>query len=218
MVTQFPDLDIRILSLKNNKISKIEATAFQNLTSLEILDLSWNRLTFAALNENVFQGRYSPSGYEPLTSLKWLSLANNEIHTLHDDAFDHLIELETLILCHNPFKIINHNSQIALSSLPNLKDLDLGSMELTDLPEQIFHAPNKLSNLSLSGNLFAKLPDALMHARNLKVLNFDDNLVQHFGLKKYVPLIFVCKHRYPNAFKNDFFFVINTTAAHFRLY
>lgn len=190
-MTQFPDLDIRILSLKNNKISKIEAAAFQNITSLEVLDLSWNRLTFATLNENVFQGRYNAYAYEPLKNLKWLSLANNDIHTLHDDVFDHLNALETLILCHNPFKIINHNTQIAISSLPNLKTLDLGTMELMDLPDEIFHAPNKLRNLSLSGNLFEKLPEALMHARNLKELNFDDNPVEHFGFNKYAPLIFV---------------------------
>lgn len=224
VVTQFPNLDIRILSLKNNKIGKIEAAAFRNLTSLEKLDLSSNRLTFAALSGNVFQGPFNANLFEPLKNVKWLSLANNDIHTLHDDVFIHLNELETLILCHNPFKVINHNSETALSSLPHLKTLDLGSMELTELPKHIFHASNKLRNLSLSGNLFETIPEALMRAQNLTELNFDDNLVQHFGFNKCVSIAFVISYLHQCFYISMFlYFFLNSTLntrteAHFHLY
>lgn len=181
MVTQFPKLDIRTLSFQHNKISKIVPRAFRNLTLLEKLDLSNNRLTFEALRPEVFEGYYDAVVYEPLQNLKWLSLSNNDIHSLDPDLFEHFPQLESLSLCHNPFKMIDHNSVIAISTIPRLSFLDLSYMELKSLPEHIFNAPRQLKTLNLTGNLFETVPDAIQHAVNLVNLNFDDNLVQHFG-------------------------------------
>lgn len=49
-------------------------------------------------------------------------------------------------------------------------------MELSDLPETIFHSPNKLETLLLSGNLFREIPVALKWVKNLKKLVLDENL------------------------------------------
>lgn len=181
VVTQFPNLDIRILSFKNNKIRKIEARAFRNLTLLERLDLSYNRLTYEALRPNVFEGKFDAHVYEPLENLKWLSLANNEIHSLDSDLFEHFPQLETLILSNNAFRVIDPHTATAISTIVQLTTLDMSRMELKNLPDYIFNAPHKLKSLNLTGNLFEKLPSAIEHAINLVEFNFDDNPVKYFG-------------------------------------
>lgn len=180
-VTQFPKLDIRTLSFRHNKIRKIEPRAFRNLTLLEKLDLSFNYLTYEALRPEVFEGTYDATVYEPLKNMRWLSLSNNRLHSLDPDLFEHFPQLETLILCHNPFMIIDHNSVIAISTIPLLKTLDMSDMELKDLPEHIFNTPRQLKNLNLTGNLFDKIPVAIQHAINLIDLNIDDNPIHYLG-------------------------------------
>lgn len=181
VVTEFPKLDIRSLSFHNNQIRKIEYRAFRNLTLLEKLDLSENRLTSAALQKEVFEGFYDSHIYEPLKNLKWLSLANNDIHAINADVFDHLENLETLLLSHNPFKIIDPNSASAISMLNRLQVLDLGYTELRTLPEHMLHAPRDLKTLNLTGNIFTEIPTAVHFASNLVNLNLDDNPMQQIG-------------------------------------
>lgn len=69
------------------------------------------------------QGRFSPEEYEPLAAMRKLSLAHNELHSLHQDLFEHLPELTELDLSGNPLATIDHVTLIAISSLPMLKVL-----------------------------------------------------------------------------------------------
>lgn len=183
IVTRFPSLDIRTLSFRKNKIRKIEARAFLNLTLLEKLDLSENKLTHDALSRQVFEGHYTAQEYEPLVNLKWLSLADNDLHTLDPDLFDHLPNLEVLLLCHNQFRIMDANSVGAISSIPQLKVLDLSFMELRKIPESTLHGPRELKVLNLTGNLFTEIPDDIRFARNLVELVLDDIPIEHIGGK-----------------------------------
>lgn len=57
-------------------------------------------------------------------------------------------------------------------------------MELTTLPEHIFHTPRKLDTLNLTGNLFKIIPDALQYAINLVELNMDENIIEEFSRNK----------------------------------
>ncbi|XP_055309698.1 leucine-rich repeat neuronal protein 2-like [Sitodiplosis mosellana] len=181
IVTQFPTLEIHTLSLRRNKIRKIEKRAFYNLTLLEKLDLSDNKLTHAAMQRDVFEGHYNQQELEPLINLKWLSLAGNDLHTLDPDLFDHLPNLETLLLCHNQFAIMDANSAGAISSIPHLKVLDLSFMELRKIPETTLHGPRELKVLNLTGNLFTEIPDDIRLARNLVELVMDDVPIVHIG-------------------------------------
>lgn len=183
MVTQFPQLDIKFISFRHNKIRKIEQRAFWNLTLLEKLDLSENKLTIDTLQKEVFEGPYNSQQYEPMKSLKWLNLAGNDLHALNDDVFDHLPNLETLLLCHNQFTIIDPNSASAISSLNKLKVLDLSFMELKDLPDHMLHAPRELRVLNITGNLFTSIPSAIHLAKNLIELSIDDVPIEHIGGK-----------------------------------
>lgn len=121
VVTQFPEVNIRYLSFRHNVITQIEKAAFKNLTLLEHLDLSFNRLTSTMLKPEVFEGKYAPKFYEPLNYLKILNLGNNRLHTLDQDLFEHFPNLEHLSLDSNPFKVIDHVSTIAISTIPTLK-------------------------------------------------------------------------------------------------
>lgn len=182
VITPFPILSITSLNFHQNKINKIEAKAFRKLEQLEKLDLSNNKLTMAALQKETFEGPYNVAQYEPL-KIKWLNLAENDIHAFNADLFDHLPNLEELYLSQNPFKIIDPNSASAISSLPKLQVLDLGLMELRDLPEHMLHAPRELKNLNLTGNLLKLIPNALHFAPNLVHLNIDDNPIEIIGGK-----------------------------------
>lgn len=121
IVTQFPSLAIRYLSFRHNVIHQIEKAAFKNLTQLEHLDLSFNRLTSDMLKPAVFEGNYAADTYEPLKALKILNLGNNNLHTLDQDLFEHFPNLEHLSLDANAFMVIDHLTVVAISSLTSLK-------------------------------------------------------------------------------------------------
>jgi len=54
-VKQLPPSKVRYLSLRKNKINKIEEKAFIHLKSLIELDLSYNSLTAESLNPEIFK-------------------------------------------------------------------------------------------------------------------------------------------------------------------
>lgn len=180
-MTQFPKLPIRHLSFRHNVVRKIERAAFRNLSLLESLDLSYNRLTYEQMPQSIFEGAYDAATFEPLKNLKVLNLSHNELHTLDPDIFEHFPNLEELILGFNPFKVIDRNSEVAISSIATLSVLDMSDMELKTLPEFLFHSPRKLKTLDLSGNLFTKIPEALEHTVELVSLNLDENIFERIG-------------------------------------
>lgn len=181
-MTRFPTLtEIQYLSFHSNNIRRIEPLAFFNLTSLEFLDLSDNKLTNQALQKEIFEGHFDSHEYQPMKRLKWLNLINNELHALNPDVFDHLDNLETLLLGRNQFRIIDPNTADAISSLNTLKVLDMSFMELRTIPEHMLHAPRSLHTLNLTGNLFTILPEALYFTPNLVHLTLDDNPFVHIG-------------------------------------
>ncbi|XP_062136128.1 LOW QUALITY PROTEIN: leucine-rich repeat transmembrane neuronal protein 3 [Drosophila sulfurigaster albostrigata] len=174
-IPALPTYGVKKLFLDYNSISSITIGAFQNLTELTKLDLSNNQLTSKALIPDVFKGPYSVQDFEPLKNLKSLNLGYNRLHLLDDDLFEHVPYLEELILCSNSFQVIDKQTETALSGCSSLKVLDISYMELKTLPETIFHGPQDLDTLIVSGNLFDKIPKAFDYADNLKRLVLDEN-------------------------------------------
>ncbi|OAD57813.1 Leucine-rich repeat neuronal protein 2 [Eufriesea mexicana] len=177
-VKPFPKLEIRKLILQKNKITKIDATAFKQLINLTELDLSHNQLTGENLQPHVFEGKFSPEAYEPLEKLVVLNLAHNVLHTLHQDIFEHMTSLKVLNLSGNLFSKIDSRTSIALSSLPDLEELDLSYCGLKTLPDIQFYSSRVLKKLNLSGNQFATAPTALKEATTLEILYMDENPIQ----------------------------------------
>lgn len=111
--------------------------------------------------------------------MQTLNLANNRLHELDPDVFEHLPSLEKLTLSGNYFHEIANGANSAISRLPKLQFLDLSYMELENLPEHMLHSLKQLRHIRLTGNLFAKLPSALGYAARLESLNMDENPLQN---------------------------------------
>lgn len=116
-----PAYPVENLYLSFNQINNITDGAFQNLNKLTKLDLSHNNLTTKILDPDVFKGQYSADKYEPINSLIELDLAYNDLHALQNDLFEHVPNLETLILCKNTFQVIDTSTLVAIASLTSLK-------------------------------------------------------------------------------------------------
>ncbi|XP_053951291.1 leucine-rich repeat-containing protein 15 [Anastrepha ludens] len=174
-ITGFPNYTTKSLYLGFNQIKSIAKGAFANLTELAKLDLSHNKLNTKTLGPDAFQGVYSAHDYEPLGKMVELDIGHNEIHSLNSDLFEHLPQLESLILSGNTFQVIDQNTVAAITGLSYLKTLDMSFMELEELPDNLLHGPRDLETIILSGNLFDELPDDLDLAPNLRVLILDEN-------------------------------------------
>ncbi len=158
------------LSLSENNIQSIEVGAFNNLSSLKILDLSKNAITLKTLNQN---GLFSS-----LPNLIALSLHTNYIEELDADIFENLKSLEWLALGDNRFKIIPANSFIyltnlktlvllsldytraqiekiedkAFAGLTHLEVLHLSNLKLTSLSDEVFSGLDSIKEIDLHGN------------------------------------------------------------------
>lgn len=188
-VPQFPTFDVKVLDLSNNNVSTIAKKAFYNLKNLEVLDLSHNMLTRKALIPEIFEGNYNPDEYLPMEHLRVLRLGNNQLHSLDPDLFEHLPNLEELSLKENTFKIIDPATEIAIGNIMTLRVLDLSYMELLELPKRIFHTPQGLQYLNLTGNLLTTIPEALEYAINLKWLSMDENPMENIHGEDVFPAI-----------------------------
>jgi len=174
-VTQYPEMAVLRLSLRSCNIVHIDDQAFLHLHNLTELDLSYNDITTANLNAAVFQGSFAKDEYEPLTNLHTLKLSYNAIHTLKSDVFEHTPNLRILSLDANPFRVLDHQTVMAISSVTFLEALDLSYTQLKELPEYFLHTPKYLHTLNLTGNLMTRVPAALEHSQNLEVLYLSEN-------------------------------------------
>ncbi|KAG7295506.1 hypothetical protein JYU34_021713 [Plutella xylostella] len=182
-VTHVLELPIEVLNLSRNSIDTMEKASFRDLQKIRVLDLSHNRLTSAALSPHVFEGRYSPEEYEPLATMRTLSLAYNDLHSINQDLFEHLTELTELDMSGNPLMFIDHVTLIAISSLPQLKILRLRSCQLKEIPDKFLHTPRYLERLDISDNQLTAVPQELEETKNLVYLNINQNPIVRLDKK-----------------------------------
>ncbi|KAJ0182873.1 hypothetical protein K1T71_000849 [Dendrolimus kikuchii] len=183
-VTMIADLSIEVLNLSRCNIEVIENASFRDLQEMRVLDLSHNKLTSAKLSPHAFEGRFQPEEYKPLLAMRILSLAYNDLHSLNQDLFEHLAELEELDLSGNPLTTIDHVTIIAISSLPMLKVLRLRSCQLTEIPDKMLHTPRYLERLDVSDNQLTAVPQELDESKLLRYLNLNQNPIVEFGFPR----------------------------------
>lgn len=187
----FPTLrfPLKVIDFRHNKINEIVSNCFTNLNYLEEVDLAFNEITTENFKPEIFQGKYSPDEYEPLTSLKKLRLSYNLLHNLDSEMFEHTKHLQELLLDNNPFQIIHTNVLNAFSDIPQLQKLDMSRMELSSLPDDVFHPLRSLKVLKLDGNLFKTIPQALQYAINLRELSLNENPIVDLSAENAMPAL-----------------------------
>ncbi|XP_068249982.1 leucine-rich repeat neuronal protein 3-like isoform X2 [Palaemon carinicauda] len=174
-VSVFPRQDSLLsLTLRRNRITKINDGAFQNLVQLKELYLQKNLLTGDMITNNVFKGLYNRTVQEPL-GLEVLDLGYNNITSINKNAFVHLRSLKKLLLPHNPIKDISFSTAVAINELVNLQELDLSQTGINRLPDHFLTDLRNLQVLILAGNNFNTVPEEVNYAQNLRLLNLNAN-------------------------------------------
>ena len=176
---------LAVLSLHNNRITRLDSSLFNDLAALQILRLdgnaieslpdgllaSLNNLHTLILSRNRLTHVDSRS-LSSLSSLALLALDNNLIERVHDQAFHNCTQLKDLNLSGNNLPVV----PVALAVLEQLQSLDLGENRLHAFDFEILSKMSHLSSLRLLDNqignisrsTFAQLP-------SLKILNLSKN-------------------------------------------
>ncbi|XP_056395479.1 transforming growth factor beta activator LRRC32-like isoform X2 [Hyla sarda] len=154
---------LKRLNISNNNLDGDMVHCYlSNITSLVILDLSWN--TIAVLFSGIFEG---------VPRLTELDLSNNYITDIESGTFDSLQYLKVLNLAFNAIACISsfdlpqlHLLNLSSNSLKifvspksdkfyQLRNLDLSRNSLVSFP--VLPQINRVQHLNLSGNHFAEL-------------------------------------------------------------
>nr|CAI5867538.1 unnamed protein product [Callosobruchus analis] len=145
---------LKNLNLKGTR-QKDVPRAVQGMRTLSFLDMSQNSL-------RELPGSQDKKTFEGLDSLTALNLERNLIQTLQEDAFLGVRKtLTSLSLLNN---LLPDFPTAALSSLKELRVLDIGFNLLTELPLDAFKGNPSITLLALDGNPLATIPfEALSH-------------------------------------------------------
>ena len=139
------------LKIMYNQISEILPDTFENMSSLENLDLSFNKINH--LNRSMFSGSGEFNG---LTKLTRLNMFSNKISEILPGTFENMDSLENLRLRHNK---IDHLDSAVFSGLFKLKHVDLSANKLQYLQPHTFLGLPNIKRLSLENNRELYIPN-----------------------------------------------------------
>lgn len=148
---------LKNLNLKGTRLKNIPK-AIRGLKTLAFLDLSQNSLKELPSEDGI-------QSFEGLDSLTALNLERNLIQSLGENAFFGVRNtLSSLSLLNN---LLADFPTAALSSLSELRVLDIGFNLLTELPTDAFKGNPLITLLALDGNPLTTIPfEALSHLNN----------------------------------------------------
>lgn len=190
-------LPLRELVLSFNELYHVHAAAFANLSGLQVLELS----------ATLFSGELRLAA--PSDSLAWLSLDNNNIHSVSSQNIQNFPSLEYLNLDFN--KIIEFPSDVFrvnyscrlkelrlsynyiykinsdfLVDLKELQSVDLSYNRLHNVSEQSFANLRNLVYLNLAGNAVEFIAErAFSRLPKLQVLDLRDNRLVDFSTEHF---------------------------------
>ncbi len=155
------------ISLSYKKISTIDPSTFNGLTSLGTLFLSYNQLT--TVNPSLFNG---------LNSLYYLDISFNQLTTVNPSLFNGLAELGVLVLSRNQLTTIDSST---FKGLP-LVSLWLSYNKLTTIDPSTFNKLTKLRWLYLDDNQLNRIEEGTFKDLiNLSYLNLEANNIISFN-------------------------------------
>jgi hypothetical protein len=131
------ELNLEANTLLDHVLNK---NSFGSLRNLRLLNLNLCNLTNNSLNNRVFEG---------ITSLEELYLNENSIENIDSDWFSHLQNLKVLSIEMNQIRTIGQNS---FNSLENLEELNLSNNLISQIQTNLFVFQKNLKNLLLSEN------------------------------------------------------------------
>jgi ABC-type transporter Mla MlaB component len=157
-------IDLQILSLARNRLAKVTAAAFENLTTLQELDISYNKLnhldtaTFVPVAESLRRLKLS-GNLIPLSEVKYvlqvvlklrdLSMADMGITDIPVGLFVYHEHLRNLNLSGNNFV---HFPAQTLSPVPKLQEIDLSRNRFRGLDERLILRLEAVKTIHLQGN------------------------------------------------------------------
>ncbi|XP_018591632.1 SLIT and NTRK-like protein 3 [Scleropages formosus] len=155
-------LNAKKLYLSGNLIQKIYRSDFWNFSSLDLLHLGNNRISY--VQEGAFIN---------LPNLKSLYLNGNDIERLTPGMFR---GLQTLSYLYFEYNVIREIQPAAFSLMPNLQLVFLNDNLLRTLPVDAF-AGTSLSRLNLRNNYFLHLPvrGVLEHLHSIVQIDLHQN-------------------------------------------
>ncbi|KPJ18286.1 Chaoptin [Papilio machaon] len=178
-----------------NDLYYVEASAFANLTSLRVLELS----------STLFSGEV-PAG-PAFQNLKWLTLDNNNIHFFSSNDMKYYSSLEYLNLDFNKllefpsqmfetitsyrlkelrlsYNYISRVNPVFLTSLSDLHSLDLSYNRVHNVSERTFSKLTSLIYLSLVGNDIEIIANnAFSDLPKLEILDLQENNLVEFSTR-----------------------------------
>ena len=179
---------LEYLILQEIGMTTIVDGAFNSLDNLHTVDLSYYMLT--SLDDGVFQG--TPN----LVELK----INNQLSTgsisIHPNAFQGIEGLQKLLLEFNTY----NNTELwdLVAKLPNVTELNLESLGLTEIPDKAFRYNVKLEKVFLSINNISEINQATffgpkstlrdIEIRNNKITTVDSCVLYDFPYKPTLAL------------------------------
>ena len=86
-----------------------------------------------------------------------------QIHSIFEEVLSHFSSLTDLDLSYNPLQLLDHHTQLALTSLPRLRTLRLAGTGLNELPHGLLHTLITLRHLDLSDNKLPEVPPELQN-------------------------------------------------------
>lgn len=161
----FQDLySLQLLNLEDNGIEVITEGAFSSLSNLHALTLSHNNLV--QLEAYYFNGLYV---------LNQLYLDNNHIKTIHPRTFENCTNLQDLGLSGNGLTEVPEG----IGQLRYLKTMDLGENHISRLINTSFEGLDQLYGLRLIDNALVNISrDSFSALPSLQVLNLACNKIQ----------------------------------------
>ncbi|XP_071850679.1 uncharacterized protein [Apostichopus japonicus] len=179
------------LALHNNELAYIEDGSFAHITSISLIYLHSNQLVDIPLggdfNSLTMQRLYlqdnritavKSNTFKNITGLSQLYLSDNQISYIGRKAFNTIAGSSLdIYLTNNPLKTVNPYSFYTIS---NGRYLYMESMELTTLPNNLFHDVS-FTDINLKYNKIATVEeDAFYDTIVSRDLYLDNNLIDEF--------------------------------------
>lgn len=164
----FLNIGAHSINLNRNNLKWLERDSFNNLSSLEAIDLDYNKIQ--TLPKCVFHN---------LENLNIISFAHNVLNDFNQDWFSGTPKLELLFLNNNRLRNIPRK---AFSKFGNLRSLTLEENWIDYVDPDAFEGTSQLIELYLNNNRIKYLNLDFSNIPSMKVLNIDGNQLTHFPL------------------------------------